>query len=116
MALRDRLRKMLGSGGGMHTPSWPVPAWNNPAGYEFSDAQRAMETAYLKLLDIEAQLDQTTNSGLAYELGDNYVAGGALNTKIRFESLEWRAAWQEFLDAVQKAETAAQNWKTQKKP
>lgn len=114
MNLRERLRKLVfpsvADFGGMKTPDWQSPAWNNPAGYEFHDAKHAMEAAYLKLLDIEAALDETTQSNLANELGAEYGAGGALKTQARFASDEWLVAWREFLTSVQRAEEVAQRW------
>jgi hypothetical protein len=109
MDLRERLKKIL-IGTGMQTPGWGTPTWNNPAGYEFHDAKHAMEAAYLKLLDIEAALDETTQSSLSNELGAEYTAGGALKTHARFTSDEWLVAWREFLSAVQRADDAARSW------
>ena len=114
MSLRERLRKLvfpsLVNLGGMKTPDWQSPAWNNPAGYEFHDAKHAMEAAYLKLLDIEAALDETIQSNLSHELGAEYTPGGALKTHARFTSDEWLAVWREFLSAVQRADNAGTNW------
>lgn len=94
----------------MKTPDWQSPAWNNPAGYEFQDAKHVMEAAYLKLLDIEAQLDETIQSSLVNELGNEYQPSGALKTQTRFASHEWLTAWHEFLSAVKHAEAVAERW------
>lgn len=114
MSLREHLRKLvfpsLADLGGMKTPDWQSPAWNNPAGYDFHDAKHAMEAAYLKLLDIEAALDETIQNNHVNELGNEYQAGGALKTHARFASEEWLVAWREFLSAVQRAEEAAERW------
>ena len=112
MDLRERLRKLVFPSltEGMHTPDWQAPAWNNPIGYEFHDAKHAVEAAYLKLLDIEAQLDEGIQTNLTNELGTEYQASGALKTHTHFASPEWLAAWHEFLDAVQRAKEVAERW------
>src|SRR3712207_2492615 len=99
MSLRERLKQLV-TISGIQTPDWQSPAWNNPAGYEFNDAKHAMEAAYLKLLDIEAEIDAAIQSNLSDELGPQYGAGGALKTQARFASEEWLAAWHEYLSTV----------------
>lgn len=115
MDLRKRLHELVRSqyGGGLRTPGWDVPDWNRPAGYTFQDAQRRIESAYLRLLEVEETLEEPVQEGVKADCGSGYKAGGALRTKMRFNSAEWCEAWQDFLTAVKDAEQAAQDWRKQ---
>ena len=100
--LRDFIRSAA------RTNDWNVPNWNTPMAQDFIEAQKRVTAVFARLNEIEAALDEREKQLVNAEFGEGHEPTPTRLANARFQSTEWRQAWQEFMQSVSNAQELAQ--------